>query len=322
MTALHRLTEHITKGFNDKRPPLRTVTIALDMSKAFDTVNLHTLTDKLLRTDTPTTMTKYIANYIKGRKGYKHSFKKQFKTGVPQGGVLSPTLFNIYTSDIPDPPQDVHIITYADDITLFSSDKDHHTVQRRLQPYLDTIVQWTKDSDLIINADKTMTTLFTPDPAEYSDTLTLTIDQTTLPTTRTPKILGLTFDPKMTFSSHIKQTTDKAKRTLNILKALTSTTWGKTKETLTTTYKTVTRPILEYASTVWSPMVSKTQIQKLQTVQNAALRVATGCTADTNYRHLHDETRTLPIDNPLRLHSSQTRAKAAAPDHPLNDLTN
>ena len=87
-------------------PPARTITVALDMSKAFDTINIHTLIRKLLQTNIPGTIIKFIANYIKGRKAYttyrNHTSKqRQFKTGVPQGGVLSPTLFNIYTSDHP-----------------------------------------------------------------------------------------------------------------------------------------------------------------------------------------------------------------------------
>ena len=45
---------------------------------------------------------------------------KQINAGVPQGGVLPPTLFNIYTSDIQIPRKDVQIITYADDITVTS----------------------------------------------------------------------------------------------------------------------------------------------------------------------------------------------------------
>ena len=78
-------------------PPARTITVALDMIKAFGIINIHTLTRKLLQTNIPGTIIKFIANYIKGRKSYttyrNHTSKqRQFKTGVPQGGVLSPTL--------------------------------------------------------------------------------------------------------------------------------------------------------------------------------------------------------------------------------------
>ena len=55
-------------------------------------------------------------------------------------------------------------------------------------------------------------------------------------------------------------------------------------------YKAVMRPALEYASSIWSPLASSTSINKLQVMQNAALRTATGCTQDTNIQHLHDET--------------------------------
>ena len=75
------------------------------------------------------------------------------------------------------------------------------------------------------------------------------------------------------------------------------------------TYKAVMRPALEYASSVWSPIASSTSINKLQVMQNAALRTATGCTQDTNIQHLHDETLTLPIHEHLQLHASQYKQK-------------
>ena len=84
-------------------------------------------------------------------------------------------------------------------------------------------------NNLYINTDKTTTTLFAPDPAEYSTTLSLKLSNQTLPTTKLPKILGITLDPKLTFSQHINVTITKAKQTLSILKALTSTKWGKKK---------------------------------------------------------------------------------------------
>ena len=71
------------------------------------------------------------------------------------------------------------------------------------------------------------------------------------------------------------------------------------------TYKAVMRPALEYASSIWSPLASSTSINKLQVMQNTALRTATGCTQDTNIQNLHDETVTLPIHNHLQLHASQ-----------------
>src|SRR5678815_4028697 len=91
------------------RDRYRTVVVALDMSKAFDTVNIHKLINKIHNTNIPQNIQKFIANYLKGRKAYTlynncKSKQRLLKTGVPQGGVLSPVLFNIYTSDIPTPP--------------------------------------------------------------------------------------------------------------------------------------------------------------------------------------------------------------------------
>src|SRR5207253_8017454 len=270
---------------------------------------------------------KFIANYIKGRKGFTicqnaKSKQQQFKTGVPQGGVLSPVLFNLYTSDLPKPPTDVSVIVYADDMNPAASHHNYHIAEQRLQPYLHEIFNWTKENDLILNPDKSTATLFTSDTHEHDITLNLTINNITIPTVKNPKILGLTLDPAFNFNEHAKITKDKSDSTIKILKALTSTSWGKQKETLLATYKAITLPVIEYASTIWSPCMSDTNIQKLQTTQNSALRLITGCTADTNTQHLHKETKTLPLSNHSKLHASQLRQKALLPIHPLHNLSN
>ena len=127
-------------------------------------------------------------------------------------------------------------------------------------------------------------------------------------------------DPKLTFNQHIDNTKEKATKTVKLLKALTSTAGGKQKETIVTTNKRITRPVIEHASTVWSSTASKTNIRKLQTVQNTALRTATGCTADTNTQHLHNETLVFPLQNHLQLQASQIRQKSQNPSHPLHKL--
>ena len=87
------------------------------------------------------------------------------------------------------------------------------------------------------------------------------------------------------------------------------------------TYKAVMRPALEYASPIWSPLAALTSINKLQVMQNAVLRTATGCTQDTNIQHLYDETLTLPIHEHLQLHVSQYKQKTQHPSHLLHKHT-
>ena len=200
--------------------------------------NIHTLTDELTHTNIPHTILRYIANYIKGRMAYttfrNHtSTKRQFKSGVPQDGVLSPILFNIYTSDIPLPPDSVQLTTYADDITMTAPHTDINMAKANIQPYLQDILKWTNDNDLLLNTDKTTCTLLSPDPAEYNTQLGLQIDNTTLPMTTHPKILDS--HPKLTYNRHIDLAATKARITINILKVLTSTKWGKHKETILAT---------------------------------------------------------------------------------------
>ena len=136
-----------------------------------------------------------------------------------------------------------------------------------------------------------------------------------------PKVLGLTLDPKLTYSTHIHNISVQAHKPLQIKKALTATGWGKQKETLMATHKAVMGPALEYVSSVWSPIASSTSINKLQVMQNASLRTATGCTQDTNIQHLHDKTLTLPIHEHLQLHASQYKQKTQHPSHPHHKHT-
>ncbi|KAF2357552.1 Endonuclease/exonuclease/phosphatase [Trinorchestia longiramus] len=87
---------------------------------------------------------RWLANYLSGRQAYVHCSGKSSKTlnipnGVPQGSVLSPTLFNLYMHDIPPPPENVHVASYANDITTTSTYGNLSTCSTQVQDYMDTI---------------------------------------------------------------------------------------------------------------------------------------------------------------------------------------
>ena len=123
--------QHRSKGVQPNGSPCANNHCSTRLSKAFDTINIHTLIRKLLQNNIPGTIIKFITNYIKGRKAYT-TYISQFKTGIPLGGIISSTLFNIYTADIRPPRAPVQIMAYADDITITSTS----AAKKYIQPYL------------------------------------------------------------------------------------------------------------------------------------------------------------------------------------------
>ena len=73
---LLHITNTIFTGFNQKQLTAHTITVALDMSKAFDSVTIHKFIKKLIHTNIPNTITNLITNYMKGHKAYT-TFKTQ-----------------------------------------------------------------------------------------------------------------------------------------------------------------------------------------------------------------------------------------------------
>ena len=143
-------------------------------------------------------------------------------------------------------------MAYADDITITSTHTSTSAAMKYIQPYLHKVFAWTKQNNVTLNRDKTICTLFTPDPTEYKSNLDLKINNTVLRIASHPEVLGLTLDRKLTYSTHIHNISVQAHTPLQMIKALTATGWGKHKETLMSTYKAVMRPALEYASSIWS----------------------------------------------------------------------
>jgi len=323
-TALTEITTVISDNLNSKRPHLRTIVVALDLSKAFDMVDLGILLSDILNSTLPTHIKRFLSSYLNGRRAYvefrnSKSKHRKLKMGVPQGGVLSPILFNLYMSKIP-PPTGVTLTTYADDCTIVASGKTVEEATDKANAYLTIIKRFFSERKLMLATQKSSATLLTSWTREVNVTLDVNIDGQPIPTVKYPKILGVTLDSLFTYAKHANELCAKLGTRNRVLHALSGTTWGKEKETLVATYKAVGRSVINYAAPIWTTQLSDTQWNKIQIKQNNALRLATGCHLMTSPDHLHDETGMLYARQHNLLLTQQFVLLCHKPDHPLNRI--
>ncbi|GFS57444.1 RNase H domain-containing protein [Trichonephila clavipes] len=111
-----------------------------------------------------------------------------------------------------------------------------------------------------------------------------------------PTYLGVTLDPELRFSKHIEQTANKALGKLNILRKLSGTSWGSRPQTLKITFCTAIRPVLEYATPIWTP-ASISVKRKLDSVQHRAAKIIIGAVSSTNNEKAEQECGLPPIES-------------------------
>ena len=99
------------------------------------------------------------------------------KQGVPQGGVLSPLLFNLYLRDIPQPPEGIQLISYADDCTILTTGNNITIMTQEINNYLKVVNDWLKLQHLQLSPEKSSATLFTLWTREVNTILDIHIDQ-------------------------------------------------------------------------------------------------------------------------------------------------
>jgi len=229
---------------------------------------------------------KFIGNFLQNRNirvrtNNTLSNTKCVMNGLPQGSVLSPTLFNILLHDMDHKlPHTSKIEIYADDITILSSDKDLVMASRNIQEGLNEIYAWTNKMKLIVSSSKSECSVFTRRHSLKDFRPNLHIGNIPLQYNEFPKILGVVMDPKLLWKNHIHNIIESANKRLSLLKIISSNKWGAETCTLRQFYISYIRPKLTYACEVWGG-ASNVHVHKLNTIQNAALRNCLGCLKTT-----------------------------------------
>jgi hypothetical protein len=138
------------------------------------------------------------------------STPRYMQAGVPQGSVLSPTLYNLYFNDTLQAPG-VNLALLADDTCIYATDRKEGYVLRKIQRGLDSMAAWCKCWNIKINEDKTQAIYFTR-RNRPPDSL-LKLNGRNIPFVNSIKYLDVLFDKRMTWRLHIQMIETKAFRT-------------------------------------------------------------------------------------------------------------
>ena len=191
----------------------------LDFSSAFNTINVEFLTQRLGHLDPK--VSNWVASFLQSRVQYTKtndalSKKLITNTGTPQGTVLSPLLFSIYTDSIRSQEFNVTILKYADDTVIIGNIAAHDDFSKYLSE-ISRITNLCKANDLLLNASKTNEVIFSTQKA-LPDVTHLTLDSTEIIPSESVKYLGVEIDNKLRFEDHIDAKVSKARQRLYLVK--------------------------------------------------------------------------------------------------------
>ncbi len=293
--SLVLLSQEIQTGYAQKQ---HTIGVFFDIEKAFDRIRptsiLYALQDLGLGGNTYY----FVRNFLKDRffqvrVGQTLSTETRQLTGTPQGSVLSPLLFILAINNIKNFIQyPVHHLLYADDLVLFARGADLQDTQKQLQYTINSLATWANSHGLSFAPAKTKIIAFSK--KRHLPPIQLSLNGATLEQTSNIKFLGLIFDSTLTWRQHIQELQQKCTQRLNLLKTLNGTTWGADKKCLLHLYQSHIRSVLDYGSIIYSS-ASTSNFKKLDTVQNQALRIATGAFRTSPIASINTETNIMPL---------------------------
>ena len=256
------LSQSIADSFHQSKPGARTVLATVDFAKAFDSVWHSALLSKLLSLDLPLCFVEWIRSYLSDRRSKVricNSYSRPFRLrrGVPQGSVLGPVLFSLYINDLPTfLPASVKSSLYADDLAIWASSPSVECATSVVQAVLNRLVEWSSKWRLPLNPLKCETSFFSLDPYQPS----LHILNTPFKFNPHLTFLGVTFDHTLSFKHHVLSLRKKFHSRFRTFRSIASASWGPSKESLCSLYKSFIRPILQYIGILRTPYFLPTTI--------------------------------------------------------------
>jgi hypothetical protein len=280
--AAHALVNEICFQKNKKKNLVAAT--FFDFSKAFDTVPHRRLLVKLEKLGVTGNPLKLIKNYLSDRlvfteiDGVRSNLSK-ISRGIPQGGALSSTLFNVYTSDIRDIKFNGKLTLFADDSSIINNARSSALLKITVERDIFVFSQWSAKNELSLNCEKTMILLIGKSPQQISFSLHMDACQNHLDCLcpqiqikKKCKYLGIIIDDTLSFQFHVDRLVAKLR---GAIAALFKLSIYNNPEISLKFYHACMQSHIDYGLSIWGN-VSKARSNRILVLQKHALRLIYG----------------------------------------------
>jgi Reverse transcriptase (RNA-dependent DNA polymerase) len=269
----------------------------IDLSKAFDTVKINYLIDKLQKMGIRGKYLKLIISYLSSRKQTVliedcYSDIKGLNFGIQQGGTTSPKFFILYLNDLCNLKLRGKLVIYADDICLIYENNDESSIVQDIQYDLDLLFQWFNANYLTMNVEKTKYMIVTRmnDQNMY---LNPKIQNIYIEKVYQYKYLGLVIDSKLKFNNQIHNVKSKIAPVIGIL-------W-RTKNIMPPVvknhvYNAFVHSHLNYLVGIWGNAYEK-YLNKLKVMQNKVIKIMYNYPLRKHTVELYNETKKFNLNS-------------------------
>ena len=290
--------DHLARLINEvekcRKYNRQTAAVFIDLQKAYDTIWREGAISELHKAGVTGQMFNYVLDFLKNRTFQVRIENSLSDThtqeiGVPQGSVLSPTIFNLIINKVTK-LQNKYIETalgqFADDIAMWlkagAAPKRLFTKKARINHNLSInkviekinrpitkLIADLEDNGFKVNVTKTQSIFF-----DSKNLPNMTINNQQIRATTSVRYLGIILDRNLNFGLHIKNLVKKGIKALNIMSYMSGTKWGLKTKHLIMLYRNYVLPKFTYGEELFD-LAPKSILKKLDYVQNQALRIIT-----------------------------------------------